>query len=35
MRTYYNYLYPFSTITRWLSYDDSKDSPLMHRELSF
>ena len=30
---YYNYLYPFDTLTRWLTYEHS--SKLCHRELSF
>ena len=33
LRLYYNYLYPFETITRWLTHNNT--SQLAHRELSF
>ena len=33
LRYYYNYLYPFDTITRWLTYENAYK--LCHRELSF
>lgn len=33
LKVYYNYLYPFTTLVKWLTYNYS--SNLMHRELSF
>lgn len=33
MQVYYNYLYPFDTIVRWLTHNNK--SQLAHRELSF
>lgn len=33
LRIYYNYLYPFDTIVRWLTHNHK--SQLAHRELSF
>ena len=33
MRIYYNYLYPFETVVRWLTHNNR--SQLAHRELSF